>query len=76
MIAPLKDWNPRGKWSRLSPCGKYQINKVYITSEGGDRYYSYPRPNGSKFSGPCETALECYGLMCIAVCEDQLQRET
>lgn len=52
MIAPLTAWTARGKWSRISPCGKYQISKVYIAGLADDRYYAYPRPTGAKCGGP------------------------
>ena len=58
-MSPLNEWTALGKWKRLSPCGRYQIDKVYIASEGGSRYYAYPK-HGPKLGGPFLTAGEAW----------------
>ena len=60
MISPLFEWKPKGKWTRLSPCGRFQISKVYIHSVGGERYYAYLRKGGPKLCGPHLTAQEAW----------------
>lgn len=65
-MAQVGEWIKRGQFVRISPCGKYQIQKATIA--GVVAYYVYPVPIGPNLGGPYASAGEAFQCVEEIVC--------